>query len=112
MNRSEKHRRAITAGKLYLEMRGYNIIELGWRQSRYTIDIIAKKDAVYYFVGVEALRDGSASDQIERLSDQKHIQLSLAVNRWAEDTLWHGETRLALIEILGDSFSVINFIEI
>jgi len=99
--------RAIQASaKLYLEMRGYEIIEQNWHQSRYKVDIIAKKAGKLYFVEV---RHG--------LNDHKTVastlskQLRRAAEAWVGENKWTNDYALAVVEVDVQSLAVLNFID-
>jgi Holliday junction resolvase-like predicted endonuclease len=49
MNSTEIGRKAEAAARVYLEMRGFKIIEQNWRRPRAEIDIIAQKDGVVHY---------------------------------------------------------------
>jgi Holliday junction resolvase-like predicted endonuclease len=110
MSRSVAERKAHEAAKLYLEMRGYSIIEQNWRRSRVTIDIVAKKDDTVYLVSVHyAPNANDSSHPVELMTKSKLDQRLHAQEVWLEEEKWHGRIQLASIEITDPNFAVLSF---
>ena len=84
-------RKAQAAAKLYLEMRGYEIIEQNWHQSRYKIDIVAQKDQLLYFVDVRYLSGDNPASGPETITATKIKQLRQAAISWTTEYKWQGE---------------------
>ena len=108
MARSEYLRKAQAAAKTYLEMRGYEIVEQNWQQSKYKVDIIAKKDGILYFVEVKYRPVDNT--RLETVTTGQLRQVRLAANRWVTEYKWTGDYKLSGIEIDGTSFAVLSFI--
>jgi putative endonuclease len=111
MTTSESGRKAETAARVYLEMRGFKILEQNWRVPRGEIDIVAEKDGVIHFVEVKyRIRDdqGSGLDAITRT---KLLQMQRTAWAWVDENEYRGEYVLSAIELTGPSFTVLNFIE-
>ncbi|HVA10650.1 MAG TPA: YraN family protein [Candidatus Dormibacteraeota bacterium] len=111
MARSEYLRKAQAAAKTYLEMRGYEIVEQNWQQSKYKVDIIAKKDGILYFVEVKYRPNDSASARLDTLTTSTLKQVRLAALRWVTECKWPGDYKLAAIEIDNTNFAVLSFID-
>ncbi len=108
---TETGRKAETAARVYLEMRGYQIIEQNWRRPRCEIDIVAVKDGVIHFVEVKyRARDGQGSG-LDAITPTKLKQMRRAAWAWTDENKWHGENVLSAIELAGPSFAVLSFIE-
>jgi Holliday junction resolvase-like predicted endonuclease len=109
---AEKKRKAYASARLYLEMRGFTIIEQNFRRPRSLIDIIAKKDEVVFFVVVdykpndELLKADSTNPSSDLIKQLKSGALS-----WVEETKWGGKYMFSRVEIAGDSFTVMGFID-
>jgi putative endonuclease len=111
MTSTETGRQAETAAKVYLEMRGYEIIEQNWRRPRCEIDIIARKDGVIHFVEVKyRFRDDQGSG-LDAITASKLKQMRRAAWLWIDESKWPGEYVLSAVEIASANFSVIGFIE-
>ncbi len=98
----EIYRRARRAAGVYLQMRGYEIIELLWQQSNYSVDIIARRDEVMYFVSVRC--NLSDPDMSEREEWAEHAR-----DLWVEENKWQGQAVLAHIEVEPRSYAVFSF---
>lgn len=104
-------RKAELAAKVYLEMRGFKIIELNWRRPRCEIDIIASKDGVVHFVEVKYRFNDDQGGGLDAITASKLKQMQRAAWIWVDETKYHGEYVLSAVEIAGESFAVIGFIE-
>jgi ribonuclease HII len=111
MNTTESGRRAEAAAKVYLEMRGYTIVEQNFRRPRCEIDIVARKREVIYFVEVKYRRTDEQGGGLEAITVSKLRQMRYAAAVWVAETKWHGEYELAAIEVAGPTYAVLNFIE-
>jgi putative endonuclease len=108
---TETGRKAEMAARVYLEMRGYKIIEQNWRRPRCEIDIVAEKDGVKHFVEVKYRRGNQQGGGLEAITATKLHQMRRAADTYIEESKWRGEYMLSAIEIGGDSFAVLGFIE-
>ena len=111
MARTEYLRKAQAAAKTYLEMRRYEIVEQNWQQSKYTVDIIAKKDGILYFVEVKYRPTDSLSSSLDSVTTSKLKQVRLAASRWVTQYKWPDDYKLSSIEIDGANFAVLSFID-
>jgi putative endonuclease len=104
-------RKAEAAAAVYLEMRGYKIIEQNFRRPRCEIDIVASKDNTIYFVEVKYRRTNDQGGGFEAITTSKLNQMRFAAEIWVQETKWRGPYRLAAIELSGPEFSVLGFID-
>lgn len=104
-------RKAESAAKVYLEMRGYQILEQNYRRPRCEIDIVAKKDSVIYFVEVKYRRSDAQGGGFDYVTGTKLRQMRFAAETWVEDCKWRGDWRLSAIEIGGSDFAVMGFVD-
>jgi putative endonuclease len=104
-------RKAEAAAAVYLEMRGYKIIEQNFRRPRCEIDIIASKDDVIYFVEVKYRRTDDQGGGFETITTSKLNQMKFAAEIWVQETKWSGPYQLAAIELSGPSFAILGFID-
>lgn len=103
--------RAELAARLYLEMRGFQIIEQNWRRPRCEIDIVARKNSVLHFVEVKYRRDDAQGGGLEAITPTKLKQMQRSAWMYTEENEYNGEYQLDAIEVGGDSFAVLNFLE-
>lgn len=111
MNSTSTGHKAEEAAKVYLEMRGYKIVEQNYRRSRCEIDIVAQKDDTMYFVEVKYRRSDDQGSGLEYVTSTKLRQMQFAAETWVEEYKWHGPCQLSAIEIAGRDFVVLSFIE-
>ena len=111
MNSTEVGRKAEAAARVYLEMRGYEIVEHNWRRPRCEIDVIAKKNDIIYFVEVKYRFNDSQGGGLEAITKSKLKQMQYAANTWVEEHKWRGQFSLAAVEIAGHNFVVMGFID-
>lgn len=109
MSQREFVRKSQAAAKLYLEMRGYEIIEQNWHQSRYGVDIIAKKKEVVYFVAVRCRSSDTPNNSLEAVTASQQKQAQLAATQWITEDKWSGAYTLAAIDIDNANFAVLSF---
>ena len=111
MNTTQTGHKAEMAAKVYLEMRGYRILEQNWRRPAYEIDIIASKDGRIYFVEVKYRYDDQQGGGLEAITKSKLQHMIRAARAWTEESKWPGEYCLAAIEIAGPTFAILSFID-
>ncbi|MDB5169656.1 MAG: putative Ribonuclease [Candidatus Saccharibacteria bacterium] len=111
MSSTQTGRKAEAAAAMYLEMRGYSIIERNFRRPRCEIDVIASKDGVVYFVEVKYRRNDDQGGGFEAITATKLKQMKYASEIWVQETKWQGAFQLAAIELSGPDFSVLGFID-
>lgn len=111
MTSTETGRKAEAAASVYLEMRGYKIIERNWRRPRCEIDIIALKDGVISFVEVKYRRNDYQGSGLDAVTPSKLLHMRRAAWAWVDETKWKGEYVLSAIEVAGSNFTILGFIE-
>lgn len=111
MSKLEAERKAAVAAKIYLEMRGYHVLEQQWRQSRHKIDVIAKKRGTIYLISVFSTIDNQGTNESELLTSSYAQQAHRAAEAWLQDQKWAGPHVLATIEMSGPSYTVMSFVE-
>lgn len=111
MSSTDIGRKAETAARVYLEMRGFKVLEQNWRLPKYEIDIIAQKDSVIHFIEVKYRANDGQGSGIDAITETKLKQMRRAAWAWVDQNKYHGEYVLSAIELAGRNFSVIGFIE-
>jgi len=111
MSSTEIGRRAETAAKTYLEMRGFQVVEQNFRRPRCEIDIVATKDNVAYLVEVKYRRTDQQGNGLEYITASKLRQMRYAAETWADEYKWQRDYRLSAIEVAGKDFMIMHFIE-
>lgn len=104
-------RKAETAAKVYLEMRGFKILEQNWRRPRCEVDIIASKEGVIHFVEAKYRFTDDQGSGLDAITDSKLKQMRKAAWLWVDETKWRGEYVLSAIEIAGANFAILGFVE-
>jgi len=104
-------RKAEQAAKVYLEMRGYKVLEQNWRRPQAEIDIIARKNEVVYFVEVKYRLNQAQGGGLEAITPTKLKQMRRAAELWIQEEKYQGEYSLAAIELAGPTFAIMNFID-
>lgn len=104
-------RKAEAAAAVYLEMRGYKIIEQNFRRPRCEIDIVASKNDTIYFVEVKYRKNDDHGGGLEAITASKLRQMRFAAEIWVQETKWRGTYQLAAVELAGSNFDVLTFID-
>ena len=111
MTTTETGRKAEVAARVYLEMRGFKILEQNWRRPRSEIDIVAQKDGVIHFIEVKYRHTDDQGSGLDAITATKLKQMRRAAWTWVEESKWHGEYVLSAVEIAGPNYAVLGFIE-
>lgn len=111
MSSTETGRKAERAAAVYLEMRGYKVLEQNWRRPACEIDIVASKDGVMYFVEVKYRANDNQGGGLEAITTSKLKKMHYGADRWVEENKWRGEYALSAVELAGRDFAVIGFID-
>lgn len=111
MSSTDVGRRAEQAAAVYLEMRGFRILEQNWRRPHCEIDIIAQKDGAIHFVEVKYRRDNQQGGGFESITATKLHRMRRGAETWVTETKWSGEYQLSAVEIAGRDFVVMGFVE-
>lgn len=108
---TEKGRKAEAAARVYLEMRGYQVLEQNWRRPNCEIDVVARKDGTMHFVEVKYRANDAQGGGIEAVTSSKVKQMQRAAWTWVDENEWPGEYVLSAVELAGPNYTVMNFIE-
>jgi len=111
MKTTEIGRKAEAAAAAYLEMRGYTIVEQNWRRPRCEIDIVASKNGTIYFVEVKYRINDNQGGGLDAITATKLKKMRQGAYTWVEENKWCGTYELAAIELAGNNFVVIGFID-
>ena len=111
MKSTQIGQQAELAAKVYLEMRGYRIIEQNWRRPRCEVDIIARKGDTIYFVEVKYRANDEQGGGLEAITTSKLKHMRYAADLWVEETEWTGQYQLAAVEIAGPEYTVMSFVD-
>lgn len=111
MSSTDTGRKAETAARTYLEMRGFKVLEQNWRRPLCEIDIVADKDGVIHFVEVKYRYDDQRGGGLESITASKLKQMRRAAETWVVENKWRGEYQLSAVELGGRNFTVMNFVE-
>ena len=104
-------RKAETAARNYLEMRGYEILEQNWRLPGHEIDIIVRKDGVIHFVEVRYRARDEQGGGFDSITPSKVKRMRKAAWAWVDENKYMGEYVLSAVEVTGTGFTILGFIE-
>lgn len=68
----------------YLKKKGYELVERNWRTRAGEIDIIAKKNAVIYFVEVRTKSTEEFGSPLESITPRKQAQIKKMALLWLQ----------------------------
>jgi putative endonuclease len=111
MNTTESGRKAESAARSYLEMRGYKILEQNFRRPHTEIDIVALKDETIHFVEVKYRQDYNEGGGLEAITASKLHKMRRGAETWVVESKWAGQYVLSAIEVSGDDYMIMNFID-
>lgn len=103
--------KAERAAANYLEMRGFEVLELNWRRPRCEIDIIARKKDVIYFVEVKYRKNDQQGSGLDYITNPKLKQMRYAAQVWVDDNKYRGAYQLGAVEVAGPQFTIEHFID-
>lgn len=103
-------RKAESAAAVYLEMRGFKVVERGWRLPKAKVDILALKDNVMHFVEVKYSKTDGQRAALDVMSASELKRRQRAVFLWLEETKWQGDYELNTIDIAGPDYIVMSFV--
>ena len=95
----------------YLQKLGYTIRDMNWKNRFCEIDIVAKKDKTLYFVEVKYRKNYQQGAGLDYITPKKLRQMEFAAQMWIQNHRWNYSYTLSAIEMTGEHFSVLNFIE-
>jgi Holliday junction resolvase-like predicted endonuclease len=90
--------------RLYLDMRGFKILEQNWSQGKNKIDVIAEKSHELHFINLKSLD----LDQHLDISENKAIEN--AVEAYVLENKYSGKINTSTLIIDPKTFIVVSFI--
>ena len=99
------------AAKVYLEMRGFEIVEQNFRRPRCEIDIIARKNGVIQFVEVKYRKNYDQGGGFDAITITKLNQMRRGAIIWMEESKWQKGYLLSAVEVAGSDFQIMSFVE-
>ena len=96
---------------IYLQQHGFKILARNWRTRWCEIDIIAQKDAIFYFVEVKYRASTVHGSGVDYITPKKLQQMQFAAELWGNTQKQDIDMVLAVISIDGSTHDV-TFIEI
>jgi putative endonuclease len=87
---------------LFLQKKGYEILERNYRYKRSEIDIIARKENTLVFVEVKYRSKNSYGNPEASVDEKKETQVLSGAENYILDKDWNGEIRFDIISILSD----------
>lgn len=104
-------RKAEAAARVYLEMRGYEILEQNWRLPGHEVDIIARKNNLIHFVEVRYRAKDDQGSGFDSITASKVKRMRRAAWAWVDENKYKGEYVLSAIEVAAPGFTILGFIE-
>lgn len=96
-----------------LERRGHTTLERNWRTKFCEIDIVSKKDDVYYFTEVKHRKNSDAGDGLAAITPKKLKQMKFAAEVFVQKhNLTNTDIRLVAIATVGSDTEIERVIEI
>jgi Holliday junction resolvase-like predicted endonuclease len=95
------------AARVYLSMRGFDILEQNWSLGRYKLDVIAKKNNCIYFISLNYQTNTLPQNPL--FDSSEHNKRQLAAEAWLVETKWDAKYVFSTIEIVGQDFTVVGF---
>ena len=92
----------------YLREHGFAILELNWKTRYCEIDIVAKKNAVIYFVKVKYRRNATYGSGLDYITPKKLQRMQFAAELWVHNQVWTGEYQLAAVAVDGERIKLID----
>lgn len=105
------NRKALKAARLYLEMRGFKVIEQSWSSGRNRIDLIASKDDQIHFVELSLTPEDTSQLQVPNLVRSKMVSLQAAALAWLNESKYDGKFIFTSLDLALPNYSVIGFNE-
>ena len=78
----------------FIKEKGYEIVELNWRNRIAEIDIVAKKQNKMYFIEVKYRQSDSAGDGFDYITSKKLHHMQRAAEAWVVGHDWQKEYEL------------------
>ncbi len=86
---------------VFLEKKGYEIIERDWKSGRIDLDIIAREGATLVIVEVKTRRNRLYGDPEEAVDYRKRKSLQSAINHYVKSHRLGQKVRFDIISIVG-----------
>lgn len=94
---------------LYLQKKGFKILDQNWKNRYCEIDIVATKDERVYFVEVKYRRSDKWGEGLEYITATKLRQMQFAASNWVQVNSFNGDYNLSAIAV--SNSGVQDFIE-
>ena|SRR5579884_2864684 len=98
--------KAIKAASIYIEMRGYIVLEQNWSLGKNKIDIIASKGNCIYFIEVDVHEPNSAGFSI--VDQTKINKIKSAAGSWLQENKWAKPYSYSSI-IVDEKMNILSF---
>lgn len=105
-------RGAEAAVSLYLESKGFKILDRNWRTKVCEIDLVTSKDDIVFFIEVKYRMRDEQGDGFDYITPKKLTQMEFAARLWCSVNKWEGDYRLAAASVKGVRFDHIEIIEL
>ena len=105
---SQKRIKALRSALLYLEMRGFKVIEQDYRTPRAVVDLIASKEKAIYFIEVNVLNQKLEYQPIGG-KPVKAKDWTEFILEWQKDSGINLPVKRASIELHVPSYAVFSF---
>lgn len=97
----------------WLLKRSYSVVERNWKTKYCEIDIVARRDDVWYYVEVKHRRSDSFGGGVAAISATKKRQMEFAAKIYIQQKSLHDQAaRLVVITSIGDTAEVTDLIEL
>lgn len=97
----------------HLRQEGYELLARNWRDGRYELDLVARRDGILHFVEVKTRRLDGLTPPEAALTLRKRRALRRAAEAYLIRSGWRGEVQfdLAAVDIRPDGSAEVRFIE-
>ncbi len=97
----------------HLVYKGYKIITRNWRHQLCEIDIVAKKDSIFYFIEVKYRHNDFICDGLSSITPRKIKKMRLAARLYIEsEAIDSYDSRLVVISATGNPIKISEIIEL
>jgi Holliday junction resolvase-like predicted endonuclease len=104
-------RKAIRAARLYLEMRGFKLLEQNWGLGKHKFDLIASKKELISFIDIDYSFDILDLSNNSLLTEGETNRIKNAIEAWTDQNKFVGKLSYSRLELGGPDFSILNFNE-
>lgn len=107
----KQHQQCLKAARVYLEMRGYKLQEQGWGRGANRLDLIVTDiSGTVGFVGLDYAPENGQVDAVETTALIE--RLKRAGQTWITENKYGGIFKYLVLEIYGNGYNILNFIEV